>query len=114
MPDEVKLKIGDSKSKNFIFSVVESDIDEENKEATVVVSDESIDRAGDIVKISAWEGGGLDNYKKHPVLLSSHSRNDLRKQIGKCVKIWTDGGKMYSRFKWFTIVTGKQIGRAHV
>lgn len=49
-----------------------------------VLSDESEDRDGDIIR-QDWV---LDHFQKHPVLLASHDYRDLRSQIGE----WEDMG----------------------
>jgi len=48
-----------------------------------VVSDESEDRDGDIIRQSGWM---LEAFQKHPVLLASHDYMRLRSQIGE----WED------------------------
>lgn len=45
-----------------------------------VVSTETPDRDGDIIRVAGWD---LDNFLKHPVLLSSHNYQTLRSQIGE-------------------------------
>lgn len=40
---------------------------------SVVASDETVDRYGDIVRVSGWE---LDAYKKNPIVLFGHSSRD--------------------------------------
>uniref|UniRef100_A0A6M3XKJ0 Putative prohead protease n=1 Tax=viral metagenome TaxID=1070528 RepID=A0A6M3XKJ0_9ZZZZ len=48
-----------------------------------VVSTEAKDRDGDIIRVAGWQ---LDNFMRHPVLLSSHNYRELRSQIGE----WED------------------------
>jgi hypothetical protein len=50
---------------------------------SAVVSTESVDRDGDIIRQAHWD---LDHFKAHPILLSSHNYRGLQNQIGE----WTD------------------------
>ena len=47
---------------------------------SAVVSTEAVDRDGDIIRVEGWQ---LDNFLKHPVLLSSHNYGSLRSVIGE-------------------------------
>ena len=57
-------------------------IDKENHTAWIKISDGSKDRYNTIIPVDSWKKN-LKNFKKHPVLLSSHNYNELRNQIGK-------------------------------
>lgn len=64
---------------------------------TFLLSDESVNSYGTRV---LTDGIRLDDYKKNPVVLWNHIRawSDKEDQvlpIGKIVKIWKDGGKLY-------------------
>lgn len=48
-----------------------------------VMSTEAKDRDGDIIRVAGWE---LDDFMKHPVLMSSHNYGTLLAQIGQ----WED------------------------
>jgi HK97 family phage prohead protease len=49
-----------------------------------------VDRAGDVIMPEAWNKGGLNNYKKNPILLFNHNYN---KPIGKAEElVVTDNG----------------------
>ena len=52
---------------------------------SAVVSTESVDRDGDIIRQGYWN---LDHFKSHAILLSSHNYRGLTNQIGH----WTDMG----------------------
>lgn len=69
-------------------------IDEQNGmvDLYIPMSTQSVDRDGEVIAAGAWRKT-LPNFKKHPVLLSSHDYGDLRKQIGQLtgLKI-TDSG----------------------
>ena len=58
-------------------------VDKEKFTVDAVISDESIDRHGENILISAWSKASLNRYKKHPILLSSHDHTNLRSQIGQ-------------------------------
>lgn len=73
--------------KSFIGKV--RSINEKDFTAEVVFSDETLDRYYEVIEAQAWKKR-LPTYKEHPVLLSSHTYGDLRKQIGEVPKIWID------------------------
>ena len=50
---------------------------------SAIVSTESVDRDGDIIRQANWD---LAHFKAHPILLSSHNYRGLTNQIGE----WTD------------------------
>ena len=56
-----------------------------------VVSDETEDRDGDIIRVAGWQ---LDQFLKHPVLLSSHNYYDLRSQIGEWESMTVKGKRL--------------------
>jgi len=85
----VKTYIGEIKS-----------VDEKNYTVEAVVSDETVDRYQEVIKIDAWKGG-LSEYKKHGVLLSSHNYGKLTNQIGVAEKIRVEDGKLVAKFKYF-------------
>ena len=76
-------------------------IDEKNFTLEAVVSDETIDRYQEVIKIDAWKKG-LKNYQKHGVLLSSHNYGTLINQIGIAEKVKVEDGKLVAKFKYFT------------
>ena len=65
---------------------------------TATVSTETVDRHGEVVRV-----GGIDTstFMKHPVLLSSHRYDDLRKQIGIVNELWTEGKKLRMKYQYF-------------
>lgn len=75
-------------------------IDEKNFTVEAVVSDETIDRYQEVIKIDAWKKG-LKTYQQHGVLLSSHNYGKLTNQIGIAEKIRVDDGKLIAKFKYF-------------
>jgi HK97 family phage prohead protease len=73
------------------FKSKASSIDESKYQATFVISDESVDRQGEIIKQDGWD---FTNFKKNPVILFGHDSYDL--PIGKAVDIYTEGDKTYA------------------
>jgi len=65
-----------------------------------VVSTAEVDRYNEVIDIGAWSKG-LDRYKQHPVLLSSHDYNGLTRQIGKALHIGIEGNSLVAEFKYF-------------
>lgn len=65
-----------------------------------VVSDETIDRYDEVILASAWKKG-LENYKKHPILLSSHNYDDLTSQIGEVVDIKIKDKQLTAKMKYY-------------
>lgn len=58
-----------------------------------VASDETVDRYGDVVRVSGWE---LANYKRNPIVLFQHQNAN---PVGISTKVWIDGKKLMSRIK---------------
>lgn len=75
-------------------------IDMENKTAWARVSDDSIDRAGEVIELDAWKKG-LESFKSHPVLCTSHNYYELKSIIGRCVAVEIEKDGLYMQFKWF-------------
>jgi len=76
------------------------DIDKEKFTLTAVISNKKVDRDGDVVLPESFSKR-LKTYKEHPVLLSSHNYNDLRKQIGKAVSVQVDDNEVVAKFEYF-------------
>lgn len=64
-------------------------VDEVSKTAEVVISDETVDRYREIVKVDSFVKTKKD-FMKHPVLLSSHAYRGLMMQIGQFLKLTVD------------------------
>ena len=58
-------------------------VDDTAHTVQAILSTETRDRDGDIIRQSGWD---LGNFKSHPVLLSSHKYLGLQNQIGE----WQD------------------------
>jgi len=59
----------------------------DNGDLTIVASDETVDRMGEVVPIDAWD---LGNYKKNPVLLVDHDYK-VSNIVGRAKNIKIDG-----------------------
>lgn len=58
-----------------------------------VASDETVDRYGDIIRVAGWE---LANYRKNPVVLFAHQKDN---PVGTATKVWVEGKKLLVRIK---------------
>jgi len=84
--------------KTFISNI--KSVDEVNGIVEAVVSDETIDRYREVIKIDAWKKG-LSSYKKHGVLLSSHDYSKLTNQIGIAESVKIVDKELVAKFKYF-------------
>lgn len=88
----------EKKTKVFIGQI--KSVDEEKFTVEAIVSDETIDRYGEVILADAYKKR-LNNYKKHGVLLSSHNYGSLLKQIGMAENVKIEDGKLTCKFKYF-------------
>jgi HK97 family phage prohead protease len=65
-------------------------INEQQRSVTVVASDETLDRYGDVVRVDGWE---LENYVKNSVVLINH-QYDVQSIAGVASRTWVEGGKL--------------------
>jgi len=63
-----------------------------------IVSTESQDRDGDIIRQSGWD---LARFKQHPILLVDHNYFDIRREIGKWESMQVDGTTMIGEARYF-------------
>lgn len=70
------------------FKTKANSIDEKNYTATFIISDESVDRQGEIIQQDGWD---FKNYLNNPVVLFGHDSYDL--PIGKTIDISVEDGK---------------------
>jgi len=61
-------------------------VDKEGGTAEVVISDESVDRYKERVRVSSFKKT-IKEFMKHPILLSSHTYRGLMNQIGEFTKL---------------------------
>jgi len=76
------------KIQNKKFELLTSFKAKENDDGSVTIrgmaSTTDVDRAGDVIVSDAWKKGGLENFKKNPIILFNH---DYDEPIGKAVEI---------------------------
>jgi len=65
---------------------------------TAVVSTESVDRDGDIIRQAHWD---LNHFKAHPILLSSHNYRGLQNQIGEWTSMDVKDSKLVGEAKYY-------------
>ena len=65
---------------------------------SAVVSTESVDRDGDIIRQANWD---LAHFKAHPILLSSHNYRGLQNQIGEWTDMRVDGNKLVGDAQYY-------------
>lgn len=96
---DLSIKAGEKQS--MVFASTVKAVNSEKGTVDVIMSDASIDRYREVIDPRAWKKG-LANYKKHPVLLSSHNYHGLTNQIGKAetIKVNKDG-QLEARMKYF-------------
>ena len=73
-------------------------LDEANGRVSAIVSSESIDRDGDVIRAAGWD---LKNFMRHPVVLANHDYSSLRSQIGVWEKMEVNGNKMRGVARFF-------------
>ena len=73
-------------------------LDEANGLISAVVSTESKDRDGDVIKA---EGCDLDNFNRHSVMLANHDYHSLKSQIGTWEKMEVVGNTLQGVAKFF-------------
>ena len=66
------------------FGSVVKGVDSDNRTITLIASDESIDRDGDIISAKGWE---LKNYLKNPIFLWVHQYSIV--PLSRCLKIFS-------------------------
>jgi len=78
-------------------------LDEEEGRVSAVVSTETKDRDGDIIRVAGWD---LKAFLQHPVLLSSHDYRSLRSVIGEWESMEVKGKRLVGTARYY-IGTGK-------
>jgi len=85
-------------TKTFVSKI--RSINEKDFTLEAVVSDETVDRYGEVIRVDAWKKR-LGNYKNHPVLVTSHNYGKLTNQIGYAEKVSVKDGELICKFKYF-------------
>lgn len=75
-----------SKMKDFEIKSVD-----ENWTFKVIASDETVDRAGEVIKIDGWD---FKNYMKNPIMLFWHDYWNIESVAGKATNIYVEGKKL--------------------
>lgn len=57
----------------------------------VIASDETVDRAGEIVKADGWE---LENYMKNPIILFGHDYRDIKNVVGRATRVYVENKQL--------------------
>ncbi len=73
-------------------------LDPESGIVQAVVSSETLDRDGDIIRVAGWD---LKDFNRHPVLLSSHNYGTLKSQIGTWTKMEVKGKRLVGTAQYF-------------
>ena len=73
-------------------------LDEATGRVSAIVSSESVDRDGDVIRAAGWN---LKNFMAHPVVLANHDYSSLRSQIGVWEKMEVQGTKMRGVARFF-------------
>lgn len=73
-------------------------LDEATGRVSAIVSSESVDRDGDVIRAEGWN---LKNFMNHPVVLANHDYTKLQSQIGVWEKMEVQGTKMKGVARFF-------------
>ena len=73
-------------------------IDRKGGRVEAILSTETRDRDGDIIRASGWN---TENFMRHPVLLSSHNYFELKSVIGMWEDVRTEGKQLRGTAKYF-------------
>ena len=73
-------------------------LDEAEGTISAIVSTESVDRDGDIIRQDGWD---LRHFKAHPVLLSSHNYRGLTNQIGEWTRMEVVGKELIGEARYY-------------
>lgn len=73
------------------------------REIEAIVSDETIDRVGDIIDCASWQ---LDRYRSNPVVLFAHRHTE---PIGRTEKIWIEGTQLHARMVLADTDRGREV-----
>lgn len=73
-------------------------VDAKTGRVRAIVSDESVDRGGDVIRQSGWV---LEDFLRHPILLASHDYLRLRSQIGEWEDMTVVGKKLVGTARYY-------------
>ena len=86
------------------FSVSNAVAPNEDRPLTVVASEESADRLGDVVRAGGWE---LSAYKRNPVFLWAHDYT--RTPIGRSSWVGVDGAKLLATVEFAPTAFAREV-----
>jgi phage head maturation protease len=81
-----------------VYRALSRVLDEKKGRLSAIVSSESVDRDGDIIRTEGWD---MKNFNSHPVLLANHDYHSLRSQIGVWEKMEIHGDMMVGQARFF-------------
>ena len=81
-----------------VYRALSRVLDEKKGRLSAIVSSESVDRDGDIIRTEGWD---MKNFNSHPVLLANHDYHSLRSQIGVWEKMEVHGDMMVGQARFF-------------
>ena len=98
-------------AKELSSKIAKFDIKElwENGSFKVVASDETIDRAGEVIKVSWWE---LDNFMKNPVIIANHVYK-VENIIWKATKVYTEDYKLVVEWVFATTDLAQDVRKLY-
>lgn len=73
-----------------------------------IVSDESVDRQGDIVRLKGWR---FDQMPKNAPLIDSHRYGSLEHQLGKVLDARLDNGRLVETAQWAVDVLANRLAQ---
>lgn len=98
-------------AKELSSKIAKFDIKElwENGSFKVVASDETIDRAGEVIKVSWWE---LDNFMKNPVIIANHMYK-VENIIWKATNVYTEDYKLVVEWVFATTDLAQDVRKLY-
>ena len=98
-------------AKELSSKIAKFDIKElwENGSFKVVASDETIDRAGEVIKVSWWE---LDNFMKNPVIIANHVYK-VENIIWKATNVYTEDYKLVVEWVFATTDLAQDVKKLY-
>jgi len=91
-----KIKEGEIQHKSFTCDISKS-INEDTRTIDFIISNETLDRHGDIIKLKGWKTA---EFMKNPVMLFAHQRSVP--PIGKALKVWKSQGSLNAKAQFMS------------
>ncbi|MCK4609422.1 MAG: HK97 family phage prohead protease [Gammaproteobacteria bacterium] len=99
---------GNAEFKEFADNADTKALAETNGTFKFVISDETKDRAGEIVRVAGWD---LTNFNKNGVVLFAHDYNSM--PVGKATKTYVEGTKLISEGIWAETEKAQTLRKLH-